>query len=67
MGSNIQVLMSNIQLQINQEIYFLDTSTLEVFETYEINNKKTAQKLGVFKINILCVPMIPQQLAAGPA
>jgi hypothetical protein len=52
MGSNIQQLMSNIQLQLNQEIYFLDTSTLEVFETYEINNMKTAQKLGVFNNNI---------------
>jgi hypothetical protein len=47
----IQILLENLQLQINQEVYFLESSSLEVFETFEVNNIKTLMKLGMFANN----------------
>lgn len=43
---------SKLNLEINQEIYLLDLSSLVMYETYEINKVRTTKKLGyVSKIN----------------
>jgi hypothetical protein len=44
----IEVITSNVNLQLNQEVYFLDSSSLEVFESYQVNSIKIFRRLGIF-------------------
>ena len=37
---------SSLIFEINQEVYFFDKSSLELYESYDINNVKIVQKLG---------------------
>ena len=37
---------SSLTFEINQEVYFFDKSSLELYESYDINNVKIVQKLG---------------------
>ena len=40
--------MSFLSTKINQEIYFIDTSTWKVYEHYTINGEKVRNQLGFF-------------------
>jgi hypothetical protein len=44
-------LLTKVTVEINQQIYFVNNSTLAVFEAYNINNIKVIRKLGIFSNN----------------
>ena len=41
---------SHINLPLDSEIYFIDETTLKLYETYSVNNVHTARYLGQFQI-----------------
>ena len=45
----LQKVASNLKFEINQEVYFFDKSSFELYESYEINHVKTVKKLGYLK------------------
>jgi hypothetical protein len=47
--SIIEAVLSSVQIQINQKVYFLSSSTNQVFEAYNINNIRIVRKLGMFE------------------
>ena len=48
----IKEMKETLEIQINQEIYFLNENTNEVFELYEINNVKVFRTIGVIEENL---------------
>jgi hypothetical protein len=47
----IEWMASYIHIQLNQEVYFLESSSFKVFEAYEVNDIKTFRQLGIFSSN----------------
>jgi uncharacterized pyridoxamine 5'-phosphate oxidase family protein len=45
----METVLSSVQIDINQKVYFLSSVTNQVFETYTVNNIRTVRKLGMFK------------------
>ena len=44
--SLLEKTVSKLTFEINQEVYFFDKSSFELFEVYDINSIKTIRKLG---------------------
>jgi hypothetical protein len=44
-----EAVLSLVQIDINQNVYFLSTITNQVFETYNVNNIRIVRKLGMFE------------------
>jgi hypothetical protein len=44
----IETILTSVQIDINQKVYFLSSITNQVFETYTVNNIRIIRKLGMF-------------------
>lgn len=47
----MEQVISEVQVAINQEVYFMNMESLEVFETYTINKQHIVRQLGKFTNN----------------
>jgi hypothetical protein len=45
----IEDVLSEVQIDINQKVYFLSLMNNQVFETYNVNNIRIVRKLGMFE------------------
>jgi hypothetical protein len=45
----IEAVLSEVHIDINQKVYFLSSTTNQVFETYNVNNIRIIRKLGMFE------------------
>jgi hypothetical protein len=45
----IDAVLSSVQIEINQKVYFLSTTTNQVYEAYNIKNIHIVRKLGMFE------------------
>jgi hypothetical protein len=45
----IETVLSSVQIDISQKVYFLSSITNQVFETYTVNNIRIVRKLGMFE------------------
>jgi hypothetical protein len=46
----IEAFLSSIQIDINQKVHFISSTTDQVFEEYNINSIRVLQKLGKFEV-----------------
>jgi hypothetical protein len=45
----MDTVLSSVQIDINQKVYFLSSITNQVFETYTVNNIRIIRKMGMFE------------------